>query len=122
MKKFIKDWWPLLLIAVWWLWKKTKRKPATPKGEGYRRHIDERGNLTEWWYDDKGLYHLHTHYANGVDLERTEGDPCEKVCYKCGSPQTYQKRYQPSPAPGIAPYILREVCSNPDCPTHMMVY
>ena len=26
MKKFIKDWWPLLLIAGWWLWKKTSRK------------------------------------------------------------------------------------------------
>lgn len=26
MKKLIKDWWPLLLIAGWWLWKKTRRK------------------------------------------------------------------------------------------------
>lgn len=29
MKKLIKDWWPLLLIAGWWLWKKTRRKPDT---------------------------------------------------------------------------------------------
>lgn len=26
MKKLIKDWWPLLLIAGWWLWKKHGKK------------------------------------------------------------------------------------------------
>ncbi len=26
MKKFIKDWWPILLIAGWWLWKKHRKK------------------------------------------------------------------------------------------------
>lgn len=26
MEKFIKNWWPLLLIAGWWLWKKNKTK------------------------------------------------------------------------------------------------
>lgn len=25
MKKFIKNWWPVLLIAGWWLWKRSKR-------------------------------------------------------------------------------------------------
>lgn len=25
MKKFIKDWWPLLLIAGWWLWNRKQR-------------------------------------------------------------------------------------------------
>lgn len=28
MKKLIKDWWPLLLIAGWWIWKKRKEKAA----------------------------------------------------------------------------------------------
>ena len=28
MKKLIKDWWPLLLIAGWWLWKKAGKANA----------------------------------------------------------------------------------------------
>lgn len=35
MKKLIKDWWPLLLIAGWWLWKKTRRK----QGLYYVAHV-----------------------------------------------------------------------------------
>ena len=128
MKKFIKDWWPLLLIAGWLIWKKRKTvntAEQTPTRRGYGSETDpSNGNVTEWWYDEDGLYHMHfhLHIANGVDFERKEGDPCEKNCYACGSPQTYQKGHPASPHEGGAPYILREVCSNPNCKTHYADY
>ena len=28
MKNLIKDWWPLLIVAVWWLWKKSGKPVA----------------------------------------------------------------------------------------------
>lgn len=127
MKTFVKDWWPLLLVAGWWLWKKRTEAAAepagkpTPKGTGYGHETDASGNFTEWWYDENGLYHIHTRLVNGVDIEAIEGERCEKDCYRCGSPRTYQKWRYPVPREGGAPYALRQACSNPDCQTHNLL-
>jgi len=43
MKKFIKDWWPLLLIAGWWLWKKHKKgNKILPTGAGLKKYEGHR--------------------------------------------------------------------------------
>lgn len=41
MKKLIKDWWPLLLIAGWWVWKKTRRKPGLLYGNNKNGQITQ---------------------------------------------------------------------------------
>ena len=41
MKKFIKDWWPLLLIAGWWLWKRNSQKKNAAQGRQEIRTREE---------------------------------------------------------------------------------
>lgn len=43
MKKLIKDWWPLLLIAGWWLWKKRTKPIVKQKAEATQSDV---GNPT----------------------------------------------------------------------------
>lgn len=44
MKKLIKDWWPLLLLAGLWIWKKTRRNSgngaAPSSGSGEAQEVE----------------------------------------------------------------------------------
>ena len=48
MKKLIKDWWPLLLIAGWWLWKKTKRNPIVKQKTEATQSDDIQRYVGKW--------------------------------------------------------------------------
>ena len=121
MKKFIKDWWPLLLIAGWWLWRRfwkglpVQTKPTQvdspeicPKC-GSRIQFYEGGNLISKCSNPDCSYH--------EEVSR-DGEPAG-VCTKCGAMKYY--RYQGSPVDGCSK-VNFAVCSNPDCPTHMLLY
>ena len=51
MKKFIKDWWPLLLIAGWWLWKRNSQKKNAAQG---RQEIRTREEAIQYLKDNFG--------------------------------------------------------------------
>ena len=47
MKKFIKDWWPLLLIAGWWLWKR-RIKPIVKQNTEATQSDDIQRYVGKW--------------------------------------------------------------------------
>lgn len=88
MKKFIKDWWPLLLFAGWWLWKR--------KGEKSKS-----GNTT---------------VSIAEELMKKGFTKIDQTCPVCGS-EMY-KRYSYSPTDltkGTLSANLTVTCSNPKC-------
>lgn len=98
MKKFIKDWWPLLLIAGWWLWKKHEAKAnpvngLTPKGTDYGTSTSS--TTYEWYYDENGKYHLNMYRRepDGTEISDLRAEGGETVARSDGRPDRYVKRW-----------------------------
>ncbi len=112
MKKFIKDWWPLLLVAVIVIWKKREEKEKftpdglTPKGTDYGTSTHK--TVYEWYYDENGKYHLNTYFYNpdgnyselkaeGDEVtSRIDGRPDHLVKRWCNPPREFPYYLLPS--------------------------
>lgn len=137
MKKFIKDWWPLLLIAGWWLWKRCAKKKRSPEG-------DQPTNQPQTVKLHDGTVYIvpdacprcgspvdHTGGGNKSLIAKCTNPVCPyEVCYPkegqeagecgyCGSKRHY--RVVRSNADGCS-IINFPVCDNPDCKSHMLDY
>ena len=94
MKKFIKDWWPLLLVAAWWLWKKTKKSNQSVVGSV----TDPSLSVAEKRLSNAGFHKLGT------------------KCPVCGSEMYGRVTANPDDSVlGTASANLIQTCSNPQC-------
>ena len=121
MKKLIKDWWPLLLVAGWWLWMKHEKNLSAGQSgiTGYGKQVNEKGYGHEWYYDSLDHYHFNTVRPEG-DVANVEGG--ETVCRTCGKKARFVKGHPASPGSDPWPYILITSCSDPNCPSHSLCY
>lgn len=72
-KKFIKDWWPLLLIAGWWLWKKRKEKRVTNTDETPQEMKKFIGHICRLKLPDTvGGYDLHDYDFRKLKLTKAD--------------------------------------------------
>ena len=98
MEKFIKNWWPLLLIAGWWLWKrsqKTKQQNNTPTGAHFA--------TTEELLEKNGFFKI------------------GQKCPICGSEMYAKICSNPSDiALGTESAYLVRCCSNPSCENYCL--
>ncbi len=92
MKKFIKDWWPLLLIAGWWLWKKKVKKTVFVPKNASDKTIAQRLEDDGWFKGDS-------------------------PCPECGSDIYVKGNANNNPYnPYCASFVLLTCCTNPKCP------
>lgn len=101
MKNFIKDWWPLLLIAGWWLW---NRKQRSGKYAGSNNPIPPRPSQQKVIED----------YIR--QLEKAGYTHSDISCPLCGSAlytKVAETPYDPE-SMMLSAYLLR-ACTNPSC-------
>lgn len=137
MKKLIKDWWPLLLIAAFVLWKRcAKKQQAHEVGQPMKKpQLVKLHDGTTYIVPDVcprcGSPVDHTGGGNKSLLAKCTNPTCSyKVAYLkegqeageckyCGSMQHY--RVTTSPADGCS-IINFAVCDNPGCKSHQLCY
>jgi hypothetical protein len=133
MKKLIKDWWPLLLLAGWWLWKRCQNKKKTHGGKAAQTVTLHDG--TVYVVPDVcprcGSPVDHTGGGNKSLVAKCTNKECPyKVyypkegheagtCELCGSMQHY--RVVRSSVDGCS-IINKAVCDNPKCRSKNLDY
>lgn len=132
MKEFIKNWWPLLLIAGWWLWRiKKNRKPVTVDvpvqtvtlHDGSTYTVPDTcpkcGAPVDHLPGCKGFVAKCTNskcsYGVAYSMDGSEAGECSV----CGSKKHY--RYVRSTVDGCS-IINFPVCDNPECKSHQLDY
>lgn len=133
MKKLIKDWWPLLLLAGWWLWKRCQNKKKTQGGKADQtvRLHDGTVYVVPDVCPRCGSPVDHTGGGNKSLIAKCTNKECPyKVyypkegheagtCELCGSMKHYH--VVRSSVDGCS-IINFAVCDNPDCKSHMLDY
>ncbi len=131
MKKFIKDWWPLLLIAGWWLWKRNKK--SLPKDNFVQQTVTLHdgstyvvpdvcprcGSTVDHNPGNNSLLAKCTEPTCSYSVYRSKEGQEAGICKYCGSTMHY--RTVRSTADG-ASIINFAVCDNPNCQSHSLLY
>lgn len=134
MKQFLKDWWPLLLVAAWLLWRIHRGKQVAKKESYLDKQTVTLHDGTVYVVPDVcprcGSPVDHMPGNKSLTAKCTNPECTYSVCYPkegseagqcdvCGSLRHY--RTVRSTADGCS-IINRAACDNPDCKTHLLCY
>ena len=134
MKNFLKDWWPLLLIAAFVLWKRcAKRQGHAPSGglpqtvklsDGTIYTVPDAcprcgSPVDHTGGGNKSLIAICTNPVCGYCVAFPKDGQVAGECSYCGSTRHYI--VCPSNADGCS-IVNFPVCDNPDCKSHSLDY